>query len=424
MGADRGTTQSGQKGGKTTPSGVTVWPNVPFNPSSQPQTADRYASAASKAATQQKYGKAFDYETATPGQILDYNTQYGIDTPSTAVPTNYQLTNPYASLFGSGSGSGMKASDILDRDKFNYLKQQDSAAAQLAEQARQDARAKALAQYNAMNDYYTGGDWKSGYTNLINQLIGLQSTGEGQINNAYNSSIGNINAGYGDASKMTGQGYDALNAYLQQNNNNPYVGMAYSPTAITDNSQQFMQAYGVSDPSVQSTLASENQYNQTLGGGFNTMYDLLNRAAQQSQASRMNESQMGRNFAMQNLLSAKNAYGAQAASTKQQALNDLINQISGKKFDVNQSQNEKGTSLEEALLGLVDGTVEKAPVDKTPAEPAAPAAAAYKPALQAIVNKIPALKNETLVSKIEAFAEKNPNATAAQVKKAFPKLAK
>jgi hypothetical protein len=75
---------------------------------------------------------------------------------------------------------------------------------------------------------------------------------------------------------------------------------------------------------------------------------------------------------------------------------------------------------------LVDGTVEKAPVDKTPVDktPAAPAAAAYKPALQAIVNKIPALKNETLVSKIEAFAEKNPNATAAQVKKAFPKLAK
>jgi len=219
---------------------------------------------------------------------------------------------------------------------------------------------------------------------------------------------------------MTGQGYDALNAYLQQNNNNPYAGMAYSPTAVTDNSQQFMQAYGVADPSIQSTLASENQYNQTLGGGFNTMYDLLNRAAQQSQASRMNESKMAQNFALQNLLSAKNAYGAQAASTKQQALNDLINQISGKKFDVNQSQMEKGQTLEEALLGMVDGTVEKAPADGE----SATKSSSKTSALQSIVNKIPALKNDALVSKIQTFADKNPNATAAQVKKAFPKLAK
>lgn len=412
MGADRGTTQSGAKPGAIKP-GVTVWPStpVPFRQSAIPRTADRAASYISRAANQELYGTPFDFETATPAERTAFNTQYGIDAPSATDTSTVTLTDPYSGMFG-GTG-GVSSADSLARDKFNYEKQQ-------TEQARQEARAKALAQYGAMNDYYTGGDWKSGYSNLINQLTGLQSTGEGQINNAYNASIGNINAGYGDASKMTGQGYDALNAYLQQNNNNPYAGMAYSPTAVTDNSQQFMQAYGVADPSIQSTLASENQYNQTLGGGFNTMYDLLNRAAQQSQASRMDESKMAQNFALQNLLSAKNAYGAQAASTKQQALNDLINQISGKKFDVNQSQMEKGQTLEEALLGMVDGTVEKAPADSE----SATKSSSKTSALQAIVNKIPALKNETLVSKIEAFAEKNPNATAAQVKKAFPKLAK
>jgi hypothetical protein len=229
--------------------------------------------------------------------------------------------------------------------------------------------------------------------------------------------LANINAGYGDASKLTGTGYDALSAYLNQNTNDPFAGMSYSPQAMTDTSQQFMQAYGVADPSVQAQLASENQYNQQLGGGFNTLYDLLSRTSQQSQASRLAESQMARNIAMQNLLSARGAYGAQAASTRQSALNDLINQISGKKFDIGQAEGEKGTTLYETLLGMEDGVVEKTPTKST-----APAATSYKPALQAIVNKIPTIKNQTLVNKIEAFAEKNPEATKAQVAKAFPSL--
>jgi hypothetical protein len=71
------------------------------------------------------------------------------------------------------------------------------------------------------------------------------------------------------------------------------------------------------------------------------------------------------------------------------------------------------------LLGQQDGVVENTPVKST-----APAAPAYKPALQAIVNKVPTIKNQTLVKKIEAFAEKNPGATKAQVAKAFPSLSK
>jgi hypothetical protein len=202
--------------------------------------------------------------------------------------------------------------------------------------------------------------------------------------------------------------------------------MSYSPQAMTDTSQQFMQAYGVADPSVQAQLASENQYNQQLGGGFNTLYDLLSRTSQQSQASRLAEAQMARNVAMQNLLSARGAYGAQAASTRQQSLNDLINQISGREFDITQAEGEKGSSLYETLLNMRDDVVEKAPTKST-----APTAlisqgpvSTYKPALQAIVNKIPTIKNETLVKKIEAFAEKNPEATKAQVAKAFPSLSK
>jgi hypothetical protein len=244
----------------------------------------------------------------------------------------------------------------------------------------------------------------------------------GQIGSAYDTALANINAGYGDASRLTGTGYDALTSYLNQNTNNPFAGMSYSPQAMTDTSQQFMQAYGVADPSVQAQLASENQYNQQLGGGFNTLYDLLSRTSQQSQASRLAESQMARNIAMQNLLSARVAYGAQAASTRQKSFNDLIDEISRRKFDITQAEGEKGRSIYETLLGQQDGVVERTPTKSTAPISQGPAST-YKPALQAIVNKIPTIKNQTLVKKIEAFAEKNPEATKAQVAKAFPSLA-
>ena len=403
--------------GTTTPSGVVVWPNVPFDPNTAPRTPDAYERSAEMAATRQATGDPFWYGGANPAQRAAYNQKYfGSDT----LPTmeDIQLANPFAQFGLGGGGSGPSASDTLARERFEYEKQQASDAAEAA-------RRRALAQYQGFSDYYTSGDWRDTYNNLRGQLGQMQTAGEGQIGSAYNTALANINAGYGDASKLTGTGYDALTAYLNQNTNNPFAGMSYSPQAMTDTSQQFMQAYGVADPSVQAQLASENQYNQQLGGGFNTLYDLLSRTSQQSQASRLAESQMARNIAMQNLLSAKGAYGAQAATTRQNALNDLINEISGRQFDITQAEGDKGSSLYETLLGLQDGDVETTETGSTgTTETEAPAAPAYKPALQAIVNKVPTIKNQTLVKKIEAFAEKNPGATKAQVAKAFPSLSK
>jgi hypothetical protein len=393
--------------------GITTFPRVPFNPNTAPRTPDAYEKMAEEAATREATGNPFWYGGATPAERAAYNQQYyGSDT----VPQidSIQLENPFGS-FGFGGSGGPSASDTLARERFEYEKQQASDAAELA-------RRKALAQYQGFSDYYTSGDFRSPYNDLRGQLGQMQRTGQGQIGSAYDTAMANINAGYGDASRLTGTGYDALSAYLNQNTNNPFAGMSYSPQAMTDTSQQFMQAYGVADPSVQAQLASENQYNQQLGGGFNTLYDLLSRTSQQSQASRLAESQMARNIAMQNLLSARGAYGAQAASTRQQSLNDLINEISGREFDITQAEGEKGSSLYETLLGLQDGVVERTPTKST--APAASTAPSYKPALQAIVNKIPTIKNQTLVNKIEAFAEKNPEATKAQVAKAFPSLAK
>ena len=80
------------------------------------------------------------------------------------------------------------------------------------------------------------------------------------------------------------------------------------------------------------------------------MYDLLSRAAQQSQQSRMNESQMAQNFANQGLSSTRAAYEAMAAKSQQESLNDLLNRISSSRFDLTQQEGEKGQTLQEQLI--------------------------------------------------------------------------
>jgi hypothetical protein len=206
---------------------------------------------------------------------------------------------------------------------------------------------------------------------------------------------------------MTGQGYNALNQYLAQNNLNPYAGASFTPTTVQDGSQQFMQAYGVDAPEVAQQAATENAYNQQGAQGFNTMYDLLSRAAQQSQQSRMNESQMAQNFANQGLSSTRAAYEAMAAKNQQESLSDLLNRISSSRFDLAQQEGEKGQTLQEQILA---NTGNDAPLTK---QEQITQLAATAPNFKAAVKQF-----------APAYIEKNPKATVAELKKKFPALAK
>jgi hypothetical protein len=401
MAADKGTNQQGKKVVATSP-GVTTWPTPTRQ--FQPTTAtsdygtnlDRVERASELNATGMINQDPFYYGGASPEQRAAYNTKYyGSETAPTVGSVDIQ--NPNAGLAAAlGMGGGGSSASGLE-----MLKYQDAQRQAVLDKVKEQAR------YKALQDYYQTGDWRELYKNLGSQLDTMQAQGAGQIADIYKSALGNIGAGYADASRMTGQGYNALNQYLAQNNLNPYAGASFTPTTVQDGSQQFMQAYGVDAPEVAQQAATENAYNQQGAQGFNTMYDLLSRAAQQSQQSRMNESQMAQNFANQGLSSTRAAYEAMAAKNQQESLSDLLNRISSSRFDLAQQEGEKGQTLQEQILA---NTGNDAPLTK---QEQITQLAATAPNFKAAVKQF-----------APAYIEKNPKATVAELKKKFPALAK
>jgi hypothetical protein len=401
MAADRGTNQQGKKVVATSP-GVTTWPTPTRD--FQPTTAvsdygtnlDRISRTSWLDSTKMINNDPFNYDAATPEQRAAYNMKHYGDENAPTVGS-VDIKNPNAGLAAAlGMGGGGTSASALE-----MLKYQDAQRQAVLDKVKEQAR------YKALQDYYQTGDWRELYKNLGSQLDTMQTEGTGQINNIYNQSLANIGAGYADASRMTGQGYNALNQYLAQNNLNPYAGASFTPTTVQDGSQQFMQAYNVDAPEVAQQAATENAYNQQGAQGFNTMYDLLSRAAQQSQQSRMNESQMAQNFANQGLSSTRAAYEAMAAKAQQESLSDLLNKISSSRFDLAQQEGEKGQTLQEQILA---NTGNDAPLTK---QEQITKLAASAPNFKAAVKQF-----------APAYVEKNPKATVAELKKKFPELAK
>jgi hypothetical protein len=407
MAADRGTNQQGKKVVATSP-GVTMWPTPTRQ--FQPTTAtsdygtnlDRIENASELYGTNLINQQPFSYGRSTPEQRIAYNMQqYGQENAPTIGTVD--IKNPNAGLTAAlGAGGGGTSASALE-----MLKYQDAQRQAILDGIKEKTR------YKALQDYYQTGDWRELYKNLGSQLDTMQTQGTNQIGNIYKSALGNIGAGYADASRMTGQGYNALNQYLAQNNLNPYAGASFTPTTVQDGSQQFMQAYGVDSPEVAQQAAIENAYNQQGAQGFNTMYDLLSRAAQQSQQSRMNESQMAQNFANQGLSSTRAAYEAMAAKNQQESLSELLNRISSSRYDLTQSEGEKGQTLQEQLItsdpgGAVSET--KIPLTK-------------KEQIAQLVETAPNFK-AAVKQFAPAYVAKNPKATVAELKKTFPELAK
>jgi hypothetical protein len=401
MAADRGTNQQGKKVVATSP-GVSMWPTptTTFDPNAR-GSADRLERGAELYATSAVNNAPFYYGGATPEERISYNQQqygspYAPTTTAGSGTSSVTLTDPYASLrAGLGGGSGGGASGL------DMMKYRDSQQQAIAEKVRQ------AAQYKAMQDYYNTGDWRSMYDTLGGDLDAMQRQGESQIGGVYDAALRNIGAGYADASRMTQQGYDALNKYLAQNSANPFAGASFTPTTVQDNSQQFMQAYGLDSPEVAQQAATENAYSQAGAGAMNSVYDLLNRAAQASQQSRLSEAQMGQNFANQTLSSSRAAYEAMAAKARQEQLNELMRTIAQERFRLEQSKGEKGTALEEELIKL---TGSDAPLTKS--ENIARIAASTPNFKEAVKQFAP------------AYIAKNPKATVAELKKTFPALAK
>jgi hypothetical protein len=280
----------------------------------------------------------------------------------TGMATPFQQT--LGLLGSSGGGGGMTAAQRaallnaqLDRDKFNYSKEQDAAATARQQQALQQ-----------MQNQLSSGAYRGNIDELLKLISGMETTGQTNIGNIYDTSIGNIGQGYDAASGLLTSGYNAADQYLQQNPNDPYANLTASTVNVANPMEQFLQAYGVSSPDIQAQVAAEQQSANQGSNAYNDFVKLLSGAAQQSDKSRLAEMMMARNLGNVGLGQQRAAYQSQAANQQQQAMAALQQQIAQARFEQEAAAGNRQQDLINQIIAAGGNPNTETVVPATPAD--------------------------------------------------------
>jgi hypothetical protein len=306
-----------------------------------------------------------------------------------------------------GGGQGMSASDSLARDRFNYERSQDAAAAK--------KQSDILAAYQQL---LSGGGFRSGQDKLIEMMRGQAGTSGENVRGLYGETMGNIGAGYEDAQRLTDAGYGALQQFLNQNPNNPYANVAVSAGPTQDDLSGLLGAYGVSADPVRAQVAAEGAAAQQGAAGFQNLLNVLGASAQQSDASRLAEMMMSQNFANTSLGSQRAGFQSQASRAQQDALAQIQAQLAQGEMQQEQSAASRRQEIEDAVIAAGGKLPTEGETEET--APAAPAAK-QKP-IDALKTRMETA-SPSLKKKIEKFVAANPKAGKKKIEQAFPKIA-
>lgn len=287
---------------------------------------------------------------------------------------------------GSGSGGGgtqgMTATEALAQAKFNYEKEQNENKA------------------SGLSKYYTGGSYNSGFDNLLKMIEAQGAISNKNVTDAYGRATTNINEGYGVASGLGDTGFNALNAYLQANPNNPYAGMTAQVGSAPDALTNYLSAYGVSDAPVRGQIQADQLQAQQGAGNFQNLIDVLSGVAQQGASSRGAESEMAQLLFNTSLGQDRAGYTGQANNAQAAALAQLQQQMYGDRFGVEQNRNTLAQQLAQTVAELTGnaptGPVKEKETNNPPTGFAREIDAAYAPK-EAAYNR-PAQTNEQIAA--------------------------
>jgi len=270
------------------------------------------------------------------------------------------------SLLGSGSGGG------LDARRY------------------EDERADRAARTRALQQYLSSG-----------QLGNLSAGTRGAVESQYERALRNIDEGYGSALGITDTGYGGLSDYLSRTAVNPYQGLEFSAGLTSNPMEQFLEAYGAMSPDVEASVAAEQAARESGAGAFRGLADVLSGTSTEAQRSREAEAQMAANFARQFLGQQQAGYRSQADVARQQALAQIAQQDAERQF-----------ALDQLLIEL----------GRNPAGTGGSSGGSTMSRLEEIASGSNNLKQAAAQFAPKYMAE-NPNATPAQIRKQFPKLA-
>lgn len=337
------------------------------------------------------------------------------------------------------SGTGVKASDTLARDKFNYDKTQDAASAAAALEALQFARGRDARIAGKYSDYYDGGQgqYNQGFENLLGMITTQGGISDKGVRDAYGRAMSGINEGYGVAQGLGDDSFRALNAYLAANPNNPYANMRAQVGSAPDAMSQYLGAYGVSDMPVRGQIQADQLQAQQGAGNFQNLIDVLSGVAQQGAGSRGAESQMAQNFFNTSLGQDRFGYRGQAENAQAQALAALQQRMFDSQFGVESDRNSLANELVQKIMdidgdvnnfdGIKDPTVKvvdpKVEEDVKPVQTRAQKVAAA-PTTYASFKEAAKVLSPKAVAKFTADGSGLSAKEVSSLKKQFPALAK
>ena len=252
---------------------------------------------------------------------------------------------------GSGSGGNTGATQ-LGYAELAYKKAKDEKDRQDALDALGYDRAKDARILGGMQNYYNTGEYGTGFDNLLEMIKTQGQESEGGITKAYDRATTNIGQGYDAASGLGTTGFNALNQYLAQNQNNPYAGMQASVGSAPDALSSYLSAYGVSDQPVQGQIQADQLQAQQGAGNYQNLIDLLGANAQQGAASRGAESQMAQLLFNTGLGQDRASYTSQAENAQAQALAALQQQMFQSRFGVEGDRNSLANQLRQNIIQL------------------------------------------------------------------------
>lgn len=260
---------------------------------------------------------------------------------------------------GTGSGTGTKASDILNKLKFQYQVAKDTASSNKAAE-------NLAAQNAALSNLYTSGAYGDSSKNYISALDTMRGTSEQGINDQLARSLASLNEGYAQAQGLTDTGYQnlvkALSGYQ-----NPYAGMQAPQAVPVRNALE-----GLLTANNANISDYQNMLNAELQAGQSNQQDLLSALAQiaaSGQQSRSAEAELANQFAQANLGANRANYQGQLQTNASQALVDLANQIAQKKAEAQAQADQQKFALAQLLAQAGIDVTKLKPIAQVTQEP-------------------------------------------------------
>ena len=270
-----------------------------------------------------------------PFNFQDWLNAQGLGAKSGGTANNYAAENANAIRDDERAAFESKRAYDFDRGQALLTWSDKQAQIKAENEAAKLGKTNFDAQMAALQKRFDDGGYATAFNEQLQGLQDLSDTNRGAIDTQLQNSLTGLGQGFDAAQGQTARGYDALDAFLQDNPNDQFAGQSVSAGQVGNDLSALLSSQGASNAPVDQQVAATNANLQSGTQQMNNLMSLFSRIAQQSAGSRKLESQSGRKESAvalaQQRAGGEDKLRVGAFSALQQMLNDIATQTIGVK---------------------------------------------------------------------------------------------